>query len=393
MSNMTGFNTRSTHVSDLLGPVDEQPMSTPIWQVSDYGYDSAAHYSDVINELRPGQVYGRYGGPTTQVLGEALAQLEKAESAWVFSSGMGAIHAVVMHLAGAGDRIVAAKTLYGGTYGLFTEGAKRVGIEVEFADATDASDIGAALEKPAAAIFVEAIANPTFEIADIEGIAALSRARGVPFVVDSTVATPALLNPLELGADIVVHATSKYIGGHHDLMGGAAMGSKERIDDIRHLGIRYGTTASALESWLAIRGLATLGLRMERHCSNALSIADALEEHPAVQRVVYPGLASHPQHDRAKKLLRGFGGMVAADFGSRDKAWAFMDSVRVARVGSSFGGVRTEVTHPASTSHRQFSPEDRRAAGITDGLVRIGVGIEDADDLLADFGQALEVLA
>ncbi len=361
----------------------------PIWQVSDYAYDSASHYADVINERRPGEVYGRYGGPTVKVLARLLADLEGAEDGWVFSSGMGAIHAVMMHVAGAGDRIVAAQTLYGGTFGLFTEGAERAGIKVSFADATDVSAVEEAVGAGAAAVFVETVPNPTFEVTDIEGISFLCRDRGIPLIADNTVPTPALMNPIALGADIVVHATSKYIGGHHDLMGGAVLSSKKRMDDIRHLAIRYGTTASAFESWLVLRGAATLGVRMERHCANALAIAVMLQDHPKVKRVVYPGLASHPQHDRALKLLRGFGGMVAADFGSEAGAFDFMDRVKVARVGSSFGGVRTELTHPATTSHRQFSSSDRDRAGITDGLVRISVGIEEILDLVGDFEGAL----
>lgn len=361
----------------------------PIWQVADYRYESAEHYADVINERRPGQVYGRYGSPTLEVLAQVLAGLEGAEAGWIFSSGMGAIHAVLMHLTRVGRRIIAGRTLYGGTYGLFTLGAKQAEIEVTFVDSTDA---GAITEKlgEAAGVFVESVANPNLELADLEAIGDACRSRGVPLVVDNTVPTPALLNPLELGADLVVHSTSKYIGGHHDLMGGAVLGKKERVEDIRHLAIRYGTTASALESWLALRGLATLGLRMERHSSNAFAVAAILERSGRVNRVLYPGLSTHPQHDRARRLLKGFGGMVAADLGSREEAWLFMNSLRIARVGSSFGGVRSEVSHPASTSHRQFSPEDRAAAGITEGLVRISVGIEDSADLIQDFGQALE---
>lgn len=384
---MEGFSTRAVRGTDRIKKVGELPLASPIWQVADYAFESAEDYADVINERRTGQVYGRYGNPTLEVLAETLASLESAEAGWIFASGMGAMHAVFMHVAKAGDRIVAARTLYGGTYGLFTAGAERVGIRVDFVDATRGDEVAAAADG-AAAILVESMANPTLEVADLEAIAGTK----VPLIVDNTVPTPALLNPLELGADLVVHSTSKYIGGHHDLMGGAVLGSKERIDDIRHLGIRYGTTASALESWLALRGVATLGLRMERHSSNALAVAELLEKSSKVKRVLYPGLASHPQFDRAKRLMRGFGGMVAADLGSQKAAWAFVDSLRIARVGSSFGGVRSETTHPATTSHRQFSKEDRAAAGIVDGLVRISVGIEEEQDLIADFERALETL-
>lgn len=272
---------------------------------------------------------------------------------------------------------------------MFTAGTSRVGIQTTFADATDARAIASALKEDTKAVFIESVPNPTFEVSDIEGIANVCREAGVPFVVDNTVPTPALMNPLDLGADLVVHATSKYIGGHHDLMGGAVVGSASRLDDIRHLAIRYGTTASGLEAWLALRGVATLGLRMQRHSSNALAVAKAFEASPKVRKVIYPGLASHPQNERAIKLMRDSGGMLAVDLGSQEAAWAFMDAVKVARVGSSFGGVRTELTHPATTSHRQFPPAERQEAGIGDGLVRVSIGIESIDDLIADFTEAL----
>lgn len=389
---MEGFRTRSLHGSGDPKSTTERPLSEPIHQVADYVYESAEHYSEVINERRAGQVYGRYGNETLDRLAETLASLEKTESAWIFSSGMGAIHAVMMHLASAGDRLVAARTLYGGTYGLFTEGAARAGIKVDFADSRDPTNVEAALQEPAKAVFIETIANPTFELADIESISMICQKRGVPLVVDNTVATPALFNPIDFGATLVVHSTSKYIGGHHDLMGGAVAGPADRMDEIRHLAIRYGTTASALESWLALRGVATLGLRMQCHSENALAVALALEAARGVQRVVYPGLESHPQHDLVRSMLRGTGGMLAVDLGSRESAWAFMDALRIVRVGSSFGGVRSECTHPATTSHRQFSRSDRAAAGIGEGLVRISVGIEDAEDLVADVETALKVL-
>jgi methionine-gamma-lyase len=379
---MEGFNTRAAR-SERRQEVQEVPLASPIWQVADYGYEDAEHYADVINERRSGQVYGRYGNPTLEVLAETIAGLEGAEAGWIFSSGMGAVHATLMHVAGAGDRIVAARTLYGGTYGLFTAGADRVGIKVDFVDATNGDEVLAASEG-AAAVFIETVANPTLEVADLETLASLD----IPLIVDNTVPTPALLNPIELGADLVLHSTSKYIGGHHDLMGGAVVGPADRINDIRHLAIRYGTTASAFESWLALRGVATLGLRMERHSSNALAVAERLES--AGVRVLYPGLPSHPQYERAKRLMSNFGGMVAADLGSQEAAWRFLGVLKLARVGSSFGGVRSETTHPATTSHRQFSKEDRLSAGITDGLVRISIGIEDEQDLLADIELALE---
>lgn len=387
---MKGFSTLATHATDALEDVSEQPLSAPIWQVGDYAYESAEHYADVINERRQGQVYGRYGSPTVELLARVLSDLERAESGWIFSSGMGAIHAVLMHFTGSGGRLVSARTLYGGSYGLLTHGAAKAGIDVAFADATDANSIEQATKGGADAVFIETIANPTFEVADIEGISAVCQSKSIPLVVDNTVATPALVNPHELGADVVIHSTSKYIGGHHDLMGGAVTGAAAVVDQIRHLGIRYGTTASGFESWLALRGVATLGVRMERHCASASAVASAMQDAGTLESVVYPGLETHPQHDRAKKIMKNFGGMIALDLGSQGEAWSFMDALEIARVGSSFGGVRTEVTHPATTSHRQFSIADREAAGITDGLVRVSIGLEDLADLLPDFQQALK---
>ena len=389
LGTVTSPDTTASHGSDRLSGVRELPLSTPIWQVSDYAYDTAEHYEDVINERRPGQVYGRYGNPTLEALAEVLALLEMGEKSWVFTSGMGAIHACLMYFAGADDKVVASRTLYGGTYGLLTEGAPRAGIEVVFADSTDAPTFDRALADGASLAILESVSNPTFEVADVEGIAECCQRRNIPLIVDNTVASPVFMNPLQLGADVVVHSTSKYIGGHHDMMGGAVVGASEAVDGIRHLAIRYGTTASAFESWLALRGIATLGIRMKRHAENASALAQLLAGSDRVENVLYPGLPSHPQHERAVKIMSGFTGMVAADLGTKERAWRFMDSLRVARVGSSFGGVRSEVTHPASTSHRQFSKEDLLLAGISEGLVRISAGIEDRHDLIEDFSAAL----
>ncbi len=368
--------------------VAELPMSAPIWQVADYGFESAETYADVINERREGQVYGRYGNPTLEALAKVMASLEKAESAWVFSSGMGAIHATLMHFASSGSRVVVAPAIYGGTYGLLTQGFPSVGIDVDFVDLADEAALERALDHPAACVLVETIANPTFRVSDIERIAGICRAHDTPLVVDNTVASPVLVNPLDLGAKIVLHSTSKYIGGHHDLMGGVVCGASELLDDIRHLAIRYGTTASAFESWLALRGVATLGLRMQRQSENALAIARELEAGGA--KVSYPFLESHPDNTLAVSMLRWGGGMIAVDLGSQNAAWRFMNACRIARVGSSFGGVRSELTHPATTSHRQFDKADREAAGIGDGLVRLSCGIEDLEDLLEDFKQAMD---
>jgi cystathionine beta-lyase/cystathionine gamma-synthase len=382
---MTRFNTRAVRIK--MPETAEEPLAPPIWQVADYAFSSAERYADVIGEREEGQVYGRYGSPTLEAVATTLADLENAESAWMFSSGMGALHAAILGLSRTGERILLGKTLYGGTYGLATSILPRYGIEVDFFDATAASKLpdpsGASL------ILVESVANPTSEVADLEGLSRASREHGIPLIVDNTVPTPYLLNPIDLGADLVIHSTSKYIGGHHDLMGGVVAGSAERIGSIRHLAINFGTTASAFECWLAMRGIASLGVRMEYQSASAMSLADALVKEKDI-KVSYPGLPDHPQHDRASTLMRGYGAMLAVDVGSQERAWRFMDSLVVASIGSSFGGVRSQVSHPATTSHRQFSPSDRELAGIVDGLVRISVGLEDPQDLIEDFTSGLE---
>ncbi len=386
-----GFSTRAIHDADLPREIGEQPLAPPIYLTADYLYEGLEHYADVINERRPGYVYGRYGGPTHVALHKVLASLDDAEAAWSFASGMAALHTALTMLARAGQHLVVNRTVYGGTYALLTSVFPGYGIEVTFAE-PEADEIGAAIRDNTAAVLVETLANPTFRVADVEGIAALCAERNVPLVVDNTVASPYLLRPLRFpGVSLVMHSTSKYIGGHSDLIGGSVAGPRSLVDGLRHLSMEQGTTAGAFDAWLALRGVQTLGLRMARQCANALELATFLAAHDRVERVHYSGLPNHPDHDRAGELFRdGYGAMLAFEAaGGYEGGVAICDALRVARVGSSFGGVRSEVTHPASTSHRQFPPEERRAAGIGDALIRVSVGAEDMGDLIADFDQAL----
>lgn len=386
-----GFSTRAIQDAELPGAIREEPLTTPLYLTTDYLYEGIEHYADVINERRAGFVYGRYGGPTQTALHEVLASLNGAEAAWSFTSGMAAVHTALTTLLEAGRHVLAARTLYGGTYKLLTAVLPRYGIEASFAD-PEADEMGAALRDNTVGVLVETIANPTCRVADLTGIAALCAERNIALLVDNTVPTPYLVRPLELpGVTMVVDSTTKYYGGHADLMGGMVAGSEATIDAVRHLAIELGVTAQPFDAWLTLRGIKTLALRMERQCANALALARLLEAHEKVARVHYPGLPSHAGHARASTLLSGgFGAMLGFEAaGGYEAGVAVCDALRVARVGSSFGGVRSEVTHPASTSHRQFSPEDRRAAGIEDGLIRVSVGAEDPDDLVADFQQAL----
>jgi cystathionine beta-lyase/cystathionine gamma-synthase len=387
-----GFSTRAIH-GDVPAAVSEEPVSPPIWLTTDYLYEGLEHYADVINERRPGFVYGRYGGPTHVGLHRVLASLEGAEAAWSFASGMSALQVALAALVGAGDHVVSQRTVYGGTYALLTGVLPRFGVEVSFAE-PEADAVAAALRPTTRAVFLETVANPTVRVADLAGVARVCRERGVALVVDNTVPTPYLVRPLEHeGVTLSVASTTKYLGGHSDFMGGSVAGPADLLDRVRRLAIELGATAGAFEAWLALRGVQTLALRMDRQCATAMELARVLHEHPAVAMVSYPGLPGHPDHGRARALFgrERYGAMLALSLhGGYPAAARVCGSLRVARVGSSFGGLRTEVTHPATTSHRQFSEADRRAAGIEDGLVRVAVGGEDPEDLVADFLQALE---
>ena len=389
-----GFSTRAIHESDMPpGGIAEQPVSPPVWLTTDYLYEGLEHYSDVINERRPGYVYGRYGNPTHIALHSVLASLEGAEAAWSFGSGMAAIQTALTALVGAGDHVVAQRTIYGGTFALLRNVFTRFGVETTFVDA-EAEAVRIALRPRTKAVLIETLANPTFRVTDLSGIALVCAEAGVPLVVDNTIATPYLLRPLEFsGVTLVIDATTKYIGGHSDLIGGAVAGSRELIDRMRHLAIELGTTGGAFESWLALRGVQTLALRMDRQCASALTVAEALVRHPKVAEVGYSGLPGHPDHERAKALFGGerFGAMLSVSLeGGYEAAQRACDALQVVRVGSSFGSLRSQVCPPATTSHRQLSPEERRAAGIGDGLIRVAVGGEDPKDLVDDFIQALE---
>ncbi len=386
-----GFSTRAIHAADLPSPV-EQPVSPPMWLTSDYLYESLDHYADVINERRPGYVYGRYGNPTHIALHGVLSALEGAEAAWSFASGMAAIHTTLTSLVESGGHIVAQRTLYGGTFALLTSVLPRYGIECTWTEPESAA-VADALTERTGAVFVETLANPTFRVSDLRGIAGVCADAEVPLVVDNTVASPSLLRPLEVeGVTLVLHATSKYIGGHSDLIGGAVAGPREVVDPIRHLAVALGTTAGAFEAWLALRGVQTLALRMQHQSASALRLAQVLASASKVSRVGYSGLEDHPDHRRARDLFgdSGFGAMLSFSLEDYDAASRFTDSLRIIRVGSSFGGMRSEVCHPATTSHRQLAPAELAAAGIDQGMLRLAVGGEDPEDLEQDVAEALE---
>jgi methionine-gamma-lyase len=304
---------------------------------------------------------------------------------------MAAVHTVVTAHARAGSRIVAGAALYGGTYNLLSRELPRFGVETTFVDPSDLDAVAAALPG-ASLLYVETIANPTMAVADLEALGRLAAQHGVPAAVDNTFASPYLCTPARHGFAYVLHSVTKYIGGHHDLIGGVVCTSEEGRRLLRDTAIDTGGTMQPFEAWLAMRSLATLELRMQRHCASALRLAAALEGHAKVERVWYPGLASHPDHAVARRILpRGAGGMLAVDVrGGEEAAMRFCDSLELAWVATSLGGATTLVGHAASTTHRQLDPEARRRAGISDGLVRVSVGLEDVEDLIEDAERALE---
>lgn len=386
-----GFATRAVHAAKVPN-VTQVPSSVPIYQASTWGFDSTEEYATVISLERQGHVYGRgYGNPTVEAFEAVMASLEGTEAAFGFSSGMSAIHCVVTALTQSGDRVVSSREIYGGTYGFFEHILPRHCVTVEYLDPHDREAVREAISG-AALFYCETIANPLCTVADLASLGSLCRELGVPSVVDSTFASPYLCTPAAFGFDYVVHSATKYVGGHSDLIGGVVCCTAAARKQLREVSIDVGGAMQPFEAWLCIRGLQTLGLRMERHCSSALELAGALVGNSRVAAVYYPGLPDHPQHVAAVRELRPdcYGGVLSFEVdGGVENVAAVCDRLEIAWLGASLGGGHTLVTHPASTTHRQLDAEARRASGLGDGLVRVSVGLEDVADLIADFEQAL----
>jgi methionine-gamma-lyase len=392
MTDERGFSTRAVH--GVTPQIDQQTPSVPLFQTSLFRFADSDAYAETISFRSPGYTYTRgYGNPTVAAFEAQMASLEATEAAFGFASGMAAIHAVMAAHAGAGDRVVMSTELYGGTFALATKVLPRNGVEVTFVDPHDLDGVRSALPG-AALLHVETIANPNVTVADLEAIGDACLEAGVPGSVDNTFASPYLCNPASFGFEYVCHSATKYVGGHHDLIAGVVCTSDEGRARLRDVAIDVGGTMAPFEAWLCLRGLMTLALRMERHCANASALATALQAHPKVGAVHYPGLASHAQHEVATRLLRrGYGGMMAVEIeGGVDGARRFTDALELVWIATSLGGTHSLAGHPASTTHRQMDPQTRRAAGIADGLVRLSVGIEDVDDILADIEHALDAV-
>ena len=384
---MPGFSTRAIRAASRVPDVPQPPVTVPIYATSTFAVSDATELAELLEFARPGHSYTRYSNPTHEALERAVAELEGGEAALATASGMAAIHAAALSHLRTGDELLLPNALYGGTLALARSVLARSGITHRAVDTTDADAVAAAITPRTRLLWLETISNPTTAMADIEVLSQLAHERDVAVVVDSSFASPALANPLALGADLVVHSTTKYMGGHSDLIGGILAGSIERVAAAREIVVNAGGSASPWEAFLVLRGLKTLGLRMERHSANGLAVARALEGAPGVEAVRYPGLTSHPQHDLARRTLRdgAAGGMLALDLaGGRDHGERFLGRVEVAVHATSLGSVETLVSHPASSSHRQLGDDELAVAGMGPGTIRVSVGLEDAEDVVAD---------
>ncbi|WP_339263615.1 bifunctional cystathionine gamma-lyase/homocysteine desulfhydrase [Geobacillus sp. FSL K6-3411] len=356
-------------------------VSVPIYQVSTYKQEEVGKHK--------GFEYSRTGNPTRAALEKLIADLEGGEAGFAFASGMAAITAVMM-LFDSGDHIVLTDDVYGGTYRVMANVLNRFGLESTFVDTSDIANIEAHIRPNTKAIYIETPTNPLLKITDLKAAAAIARAHGLLLIVDNTFSTPYLQTPLELGADIVIHSATKYLGGHSDVVAGlAVVRTAELAERLHYVQNSTGGILGPQDSWLLMRGMKTLGVRMEEHEQNARAIAAFLAEHQAVTRVYYPGLPEHPNHELAKAQMRGFGGMISFDVGSLERAETVLSRVRYFTLAESLGAVESLISLPGKMTHASIPKERREQLGITDGLIRLSVGLEDVNDLIDDLAQAL----
>jgi cystathionine beta-lyase/cystathionine gamma-synthase len=388
--------TKAVHAGERAAKPDFQPVSTPVYNTVGFLYEDTRDLDAIFGNEREGYVYARYGNPTNSALEEALAALEEGEAALTFGSGMAAVHASLL-AAGvkAGTSILSAYDVYGATYAICARLFPQLGVRAKFVDVTDLGELQKALlEVRPAAVILEIISNPLMKVADIPAICDLAHKIGTKVIVDNTFATPFLYRPIQHGADFCVHSMTKYIGGHGDVMGGAIVTSKENRSILHEIIKMTGGNLGPMEAWLTLRGLKTLPLRMRQHCQNAMEVARWLEGHPRVARVNYPGLASHPHHELATRLFPRdlFGGMISFEIkdAGKKEIFRFMESLQLILPATTLGDVYSLTLYPAISSHRALTPEERAKVGISDRLVRLSVGIEEASEIIEDLERALE---
>lgn len=385
-----GFATKAVHAGQHPDPLTGS-VSVPIYETSTFVFKSAEQGAARFAGTEEGYIYTRLGNPTIRALERNVAELENGEDARACASGMAAIHTAVTSIVKKNDHVVATDCLYGGTLKLFSDILPKFGIEFTLVDSSNVANVEAAIKENTKLIFVETPANPTLKLTDLRAISEIAKEHGVTTMVDNTFMSPYFQRPLELGADIVVHSLTKYLGGHSDLVGGVIVGSKSFFKTLDPLLKNTGATLGPFEAWLTLRGIKTLPIRMERHNENAIKVAEFLETHPKIKKVYYPGLKSHPQHELARKQMSGFGGTLSFELkGGLEAGRKLMNSVKLCLLAVSLGAVETLIQHPASMTHAIVPKEERLKAGITDSLVRISVGIEDVTDIIHDLKQALE---
>jgi cystathionine beta-lyase/cystathionine gamma-synthase len=385
-----GFSTTAVRAGERADP-ETGAVAAPIYETSVFAFTSTQQLIDAVSEKTGRDVYTRWSNPTVTMAERKISELEGAEDCAVFSSGMAAISTAIINLVSPGDHIVSTRDLYGGTVELLSNLLARFGVQTTFVEATDMDEIESAVRDNTRLFFMESPTNPTLKLVDLSKVVETAKKNGAKVLVDNTFATPYNQQPLRLGCSVVLHSATKYLAGHNDVTAGAAAGPKELIEPMKRLRRILGGVLDPHAAWLMLRGMKTLALRMERHNQNGQKIAEYLQSHPKVERVYYPGLSTHPQHSLAKRQMKGFGGVLSFELkGDLNHAVRFVDSLKLALIGASLGGTETLISQPSTASHYFMNPEERRKAGIADSLIRLSLGIEDADDVISDLAQAFE---
>lgn len=384
----TGFETRAIRTQADISPAREH--SVPLFLTSSFRFDDAEHARALFTEEVQGNIYSRYSNPNTDEFVEKLCLLEGAEDGLATASGMSAVFTLLAACLTQGDHIVSSRAVFGSTHQLFTRVFPKWGITYDYADVADPASWERCITPRTRMIFVETPSNPGLELVDLAWLAELAKSRGIALAVDNCFATPYLQRPLEFGADVVIHSATKYIDGQGRVLGGAIVGRRDIIADCRFFARHTGPAMSAFNAWVLSKSLETLAVRMDRHCANALALAKRFEGHTALRAVRYPGLPSHPQYALAQRQMKQGGGIVALELhGGLEAGRRFLDRVKLVSHSANLGDTRTIVTHPASTTHSKLTAAERAAVGITDGLVRVSVGLESLDDIIADLENAL----
>lgn len=387
-----GLGTTAIHAGTLKNLYGTLAM--PIYQTSTFIFDSAEQGGRRFALEEAGYIYTRLGNPTTTVLENKIAILEEGEAGVAMSSGMGAISSTLWTVLKAGDHIVTDKTLYGCTFALMNHGLTRFGVEVTFVDTSNLDEVKNAMKKNTRVVYLETPANPNLKIVDLEALSKIAHTNpNTLVIVDNTFATPYMQKPLKLGADIVVHSVTKYINGHGDVIAGLVVTNKELADQIRFVGLKdmTGAVLGPQDAYYIIRGMKTFEIRMERHCANAKKVVEFLNKHPKIEKVYYPGLETHPGYEIAKKQMKDFGAMISFELkGGFEAGKTLLNNLKLCSLAVSLGDTETLIQHPASMTHSPYTKEEREAAGITDGLVRLSVGLENVEDIIADLEQGLE---